>query len=123
MLVEVTSFTPPRSIETAPPSNFTKESESTVTLEPEELIFRAELEFVWTTSPGKIAEERSTAAPFTQAVPYGRAIPTPEPAAIREAGTKTIIIQQIIIQQIVPQRRPRTLFIFIVGSRAEKQSR
>src|SRR6202451_611614 len=95
---EVNICTLPCSTATAPPSNLTSESESTVTLEPEVLILRAALSPVCTKSPGKSSGPCATPMPFSQAGPYDRTIAAPdaapESAAKREPGTDTIIIQQ-----------------------------
>jgi hypothetical protein len=67
---EVATVTPPGSIFTDDPSNWTRESESTVMVEPGPLIFATASIWVWRRSPEKIAEdERGMWDRFTQAIP------------------------------------------------------
>src|ERR1700722_16487450 len=70
MPFDVETVTAPCWISTDEPSNFTRESPSTETLEPGSLILATELGRVCSRSPEKIeAEERGTRASFTKAAP------------------------------------------------------
>src|SRR6266496_955796 len=78
---EVATRTVPCSISTAGPSNFTSESEPTITLDPAALKLAVESDRVCTRSPEKTAADLGTVLPFSQAAPFVYSMAEAESAA------------------------------------------
>src|SRR6266496_6716439 len=93
---EVATRTVPCSISTAGPSNFTSESEPTITLDPAAVRLAVESDRVCTRSPEKTAADLGTTLPFSQAGPFVYSMAKAEPAATNRIGRK------------ITSRQPRT---------------